>query len=120
VADQDIAVHFEPITPGSEKLYIFEGGGRYDNVDPFTTMMVASPTGEPGEVLLHGAHGRLSNAINIHIGMALLARGYTRLIFEANIHATVSRWAVKVSEDGQIARYRVDLMEAAKHVLDQG
>jgi hypothetical protein len=117
VADPDICVHFEPITPGSEKLYVLEGG-RFERADPFTTMMVASPTGEPGEVLLHGAHGRLSPAINIEIGLALIARGYTRLVFEAHIDATVTRWATKVSEDGQLARYQVDLTEAAQHVLD--
>lgn len=107
-----ITIHTEPLPDNSEKLYVFEDGS-HQAADPFTTMMVITPTSK-NTVHIHGAHGLLRNDINEAIGFELLSRGYEIATFEAKAGLPVTRWATLAEEKPPLAYYTIDLKEAAR------
>jgi len=113
--NDELQVRIQDIEPESFKIYVFEAGRSYDRLDPFSLMLIGTPRSET-EIEIHGTIGRMTADINVTVGLALLERGFEVIHFEANKNIKVTRFAEKISERGDKATYRVDLLEAAKHV----
>jgi hypothetical protein len=103
-------VRITPIPDGSHEVRIYEGEHRYG--DKIDTVAVLRNLGDGcAEVAL--AHGHLSNGINIEIGKAAYATGYTRLRFYVPEGTHVTRWAHEIqSDEGGWDLWEVDLVKA--------
>jgi hypothetical protein len=106
----------EKIPEGSYEVRIWKDGDDWRS-DPICTVLNLKPhENEPSNAVVSMAHGKLSNEINIMIGLEAVNLGFKHLTWYVAKGDRVSRWANFVRSDGVYDWYTVDLEEAVKQL----
>jgi len=104
-----------PIPPGSHELAIWPelDAGDADTGEPIDTVCNLHQLNQY-ECVATKAHGRLSDAINIAIGLKAIDLGYNVLHMQVAEGTTVSHWAKYEKTVNGMDFYKVDLVAAVK------
>ena len=102
-----------PIPAGSHEIAIWTGLAPSDvdtgeQIDTVCNLHRISET----ECEVTKAHGDLSDAINVEIGLRARSMGYHTMRFAVTAGGFVSRWAVYEGTRNGMDYYRVDLVKA--------